>query len=234
MSDLSPRARAADSSSSSACSSCAASGHLVVPRDVVAHERDRVALVRVGDHERRLARPERYGGQHVEQLAVVVTVHLHHREPERRRLLRPADPGRWSPGWSRPAAAGCGPRSRSAESSSYCEAAIIASQLLPSCSSPSPMSTYVRRHDTSSLADDGVPDRDRQAVSERAGVGLDRRAPWSGSGDRSARTAACRNVASSLTGEEAERRQRGVERSGDVPLAQDEPVALGVVDRLRA
>src|SRR3954447_18196488 len=32
--------------------------HLVMPGDVVAHERDRVALVRVRDHERRFAGPE--------------------------------------------------------------------------------------------------------------------------------------------------------------------------------
>ena len=48
----------------------------------------------------------------------------------------------------------------------------MASQLLPSCSSPSPTSTYVRRRETSSLADSACPTA-IGAVPERAGVGLD-------------------------------------------------------------
>ena len=51
-------------------------------------------------------------------------------------------------------------------------AAMIASQLEPSCSSPSPTRTNVRRGEPSSLAAIAVPTADRQPVPERAGVGL--------------------------------------------------------------
>ena len=50
---------------------------------------------------------------------------------------------------------------------------MIASQLLPSCSSPSPVSTNVRQGAPSSLAAERHADGDRQAVAERPGVGLD-------------------------------------------------------------
>ncbi|MGC3953121.1 MAG: hypothetical protein QM804_02515 [Propionicimonas sp.] len=50
---------------------------------------------------------------------------------------------------------------------------IIASQFDPSCISPSPSSTTVRRGDPSSFAAIAVPDRDRQTVAERSGIGLD-------------------------------------------------------------
>ena len=52
-------------------------------------------------------------------------------------------------------------------------AAMAASQLLPSCSSPSPVSTKVRQAAPSIFAAERGADGDRQAVAERAGVGLD-------------------------------------------------------------
>jgi hypothetical protein len=58
-----------------------------MPGRVVAHECDRVAVVRVGDHEGRLARPERHRGQYVKQLTVVMAVDLDDREPKRGGLL---------------------------------------------------------------------------------------------------------------------------------------------------
>ena len=115
--------------------------HLVVPGHVVAHERDRVALVGVGDHERGLAGPERHRGQHVEQLAVIMAVDL----DDARTRTRPPCRSSGSRSLVSLVVAPCCSRLRStitvSRSSSYWEAAIIASQLLPSCSSPSPVST---------------------------------------------------------------------------------------------
>ena len=50
-----------------------------------------------------------------------------------------------------------------------------ASQLLPSCSSPSPVSTNVRQVGAVHLRGERHADGDRQAVAERPGVGLDAR-----------------------------------------------------------
>ena len=108
----------------------------------------------------------------------------------------------------------------------------MASQLLPSCSSPSPVSTYVRRGETSSLAEIawptaiGRPWPSGPVLASTPGTLL--RFGWPLSRD-----SGLRNVASSSTGQEAEGRERRVERAGDVALGQDEAVALGVVDVLR-
>ena len=56
-----------------------------------------------------------------------------------------------------------------------CAAAMAASQLLPSCSSPSPVSTNVRHVGAVDLCRGGHTDGNRQAVAERPGVRLDAR-----------------------------------------------------------
>ena len=54
----------------------------------------------------------------------------------------------------------------------YWAAVIAASQLLPSCISPSPRTTNVRQGGPSQWAASAQPTRDREAVPERPGVGL--------------------------------------------------------------
>ena len=58
-----------------------------MPSRVVAHERDRMALVCMRDHEGGLARPEWHRGQYVEQLLMIMTIDFHNGEAECCRLL---------------------------------------------------------------------------------------------------------------------------------------------------
>ena len=108
----------------------------------------------------------------------------------------------------------------------------MASQLLPSCSSPSPVSTNVRRGDPSSLAEMAWPTAIGRPCPSgpvlastpgdlgAVGVAVEPRQRLEEGGQL-------------LHRKEAERGQGRVERAGDVALGQDEPVALGVVDGLR-
>ena len=110
----------------------------------------------------------------------------------------------------------------------------MASQLEPSCSSPSPTTTKVRRADSSSLPAKAVPTAIGRPWPERSGAGLDRRDLGPGRVAVELRHAACMNVASSSGRKEAGDGQRRVERGGGVALGQDEPVPLGVVEPGRA
>ena len=73
--------------------------------------------------------------------------------PTCRRAARAA----WCPRCGRPAAGGCGRRSRSGWRGRSGAAVIAASQLLPSCSSPSPSTTNVRRGEPCSCAASAQP-----------------------------------------------------------------------------
>jgi hypothetical protein len=147
---------------------------LVVPRDVVAHERDRVPLVGMGDHEGRLPRTERRRGEHVEQLAVIVAVHLDDGEAERGRLLI-----------ERVQIVGLPNRRTLLQPVAVDDHRQGVELVLRSGHHRLPVATLLQlsvadqdvrptpRH--VELGRDRVPDGDRQPVAERTGVGLDPR-----------------------------------------------------------
>src|SRR5678816_1361016 len=58
-----------------------------MPRSVVAHERDGVALVRMCNDESGLAWPVRHCRQDIKQLTMIMTVDFHDSEPECGRFL---------------------------------------------------------------------------------------------------------------------------------------------------
>ena len=186
--------------------------------------------MRVGDHGGRLARPVRHRAKHVQQRAVVVAVDLDDLEAEGGQLVgeRLEVVGVRA---GRPAAGGCGRRSTREVLEPGLPAVITASQLQPSCSSPSPTTTNVRRRDPSSLAAKAVPTAigrpwpSGPVLASTPGDFV--RSGWPLSWE-----SGCMKVASS-SGEEAGVGQRGVERGGGVALGQDEAVPLGVVEPVR-
>ncbi len=105
-------------------------------------------------------------------------------------------------------------------------AAMTASQTDPSLSSPSPINVTTRLRAAVEASRERHPDRDRQAVAERAGRRLDARQVVAAR--MHAEPAAERAVrgVDLLDVEEAAVGHRDVERAGAVTLAEQEPVAV--------
>ena len=146
------------------------------------HERDRVALHGVGDHRGRLSRGRRHAGERVEERPVVVSVDVDDLEAERGQLVGEGlevvgvlDP--------RPLLEAVAVDDDAQVRQPVVAAVISASQLEPSCSSPSPTTTKVRRAEPSSARRTRFRRRSG-ARGPAARCWPRRRRSWSGPGAR--------------------------------------------------
>ena len=144
----------------------------VVPADLVLHVGDAFALDRMGDDAERLDAP--FGRASARRSAPRDRGRRRRRRPSRKRgTCRRAARRRWSRRRARPVASVLRSMISARLASLWCPAAIAASQLLPSCNSPSPVMTKTRIVRLVELAREGDADGDRHAVAERAGVCFD-------------------------------------------------------------